>query len=99
MPYIKREDRGELDHFIYEMVNAMQEADGQECVNAGMVNYVITRVVAWAMKPTGTKGWSYGSLSKSLAVFRDAEAEMRRRLMDPYEDKKIHENGDIREYE
>lgn len=62
----------------------------------GPTNYVITRIVARALKPDD--GWSYHSISRAIAVLRDAATEMERRLMAPYEDDKSAENGDIMEY-
>ena len=90
-------DREFLDGDIEELAETMQEVDGQLPIKPGIANYVITRLVNLTMKPYS--GWSYASLSKALAVFRDAEAEMRRRLLDMYEDKAIQRNGDIPEYE
>lgn len=62
----------------------------------GIVNYIITRIVATTLKPE--EGWSYHSVSRALAVLRDAETEMRRRIMDVVEEKAIWRNGDLREY-
>ena len=99
MPYIKQSQRAAVNRFIDALVEEMNEQiDGEAIPSAGLVNYVITRIVAGTLRPPFT-GWSYSSLSTALAVFRDAEAEMRRRLLDPYEDKAIAKNGDIPEYE
>ena len=97
MPYIKQKDRKFLDSALYDLIETIQELDGQKTASAGVLNYIITNVVIRTMRPE--TGWSYSSLSKALAVFRDAEAEMRRRLLDPYEDKAIAKNGGILEYE
>lgn len=97
MPYIKQEDRKFVDSGMDYLVELVQELDGQPVAQPGVINYLITQLVVRTMRPEA--GWTYSSLSKSLAVFRDAEAEMRRRLLDPYEDKAITKNGDIPEYE
>lgn len=98
MPYINQHDRQCVDQEITDLVFEMREVSGGTCpVQSGLANYVISRIIAQAMMPAS--GWSYSSLSKALAVFRDAEAEMRRRLLDTYEDKMIQKNGDIPEYE
>lgn len=97
MPYINPNDRQFIDPTIALLIENMAEMDGSNGpLASGLVNYVITCVVTSTMKPPG--GWSYTSLSRALAVFRDAEAEMRRRLLDPYEDKAIIKNGDVPEY-
>jgi hypothetical protein len=97
MPYIAQKDRLFLDSPLDYLVETIQELDGEPVASAGVINYVITNVVVRTMRPEA--GWSYSSLSKALAVFRDAEMEMRRRILDPYEDKAIAKNGDIPEYE
>lgn len=97
MPYIAHADRLFVGSSIDKLIEDMLEVDGVRPASAGLVNYVISRIVSKTMKPE--LGWSYSSLSKALAVFRDAESEMRRRLLDPYENAAIRKNGDIPEYE
>ena len=97
MPYIPDSDRVMIDPSIEDLCFSVRELDGQPVASPGVVNYIISSLVAILMKPP--MGWTYSSLSKALAVFRDAEAEMRRRLLEPYEDKAIEKNGDIHEYE
>jgi len=97
MPYIDKFARDFLQQHIWDLQEIIKEVDGGSQASAGTANYVISSIIADVMKPT--TGWTYSSLSRALAVFRDAEAEMRRRLLDPYEDKAIERNGDIPEYE
>ncbi len=97
MPYIKQEDRKNLDHYIDMAVNALRKESPAIIGRAGLVNYVISRIVANSMKPVD--GWSYTSLSFAVGILEDAAHEMRRRLMNPYEDECIERNGDIKEYE
>jgi hypothetical protein len=97
MPYINTSSRAFIEPSINDLVDTMKEIDGGDVVSAGLANYVISSTIVRTLRPPS--GWTYGSLSKALAVFRDAEAEMRRRLLDPYEDKAIAKNGDIPEYE
>jgi hypothetical protein len=97
MPYINQKDRKFIDPAVDYLVENMLELDGQDIVPAGFANYIITSIIARSMRPAS--GWTYSSLSRALAVFHDAEAEMRRRLLDPYENTAIRNNGDIPEYE
>ncbi len=99
MPYISYGDRDFLGSSTGRLVEDLHEVSGDSIASPGNVNYVITKIVLESMRPPGFRGWSYSSLSRALAIFRDAEAEMRRRLLDPYEDKAITKNGDIPEYE
>lgn len=39
---------------------------------------------------------NYQNISDVIAAMNDCGAEFRRRILDPYEDEKIKENGDIK---
>ena len=62
----------------------------------GAFNYFVTRLWLNTFFPNG-EGIGYTSLSDAIAVFVDMEDEMRRRLMQPYEDQAINKNGDLPE--
>lgn len=96
MPYIKQEDRVQLNHTIDNAVNRLKGVAPNVVTRCGSTNYVITRIVAGALKPE--EGWSYHSISRAIAVLRDAATEMERRLMGPREDVVIRQNGDVPEY-
>jgi hypothetical protein len=96
MPYIKQQDRSILNRPIQVLVDALRAVAPDVLQRPGPTNYVVTRIVVGALKPG--EGWSYHSLSRAIAVLRDAAAEMQRRLMDQREDQVIHENGDVPEY-
>ena len=96
MPYIKDEQRAKINYLIVGTVNGINYIESDVLKKPGIVNYVITRIVARSLKPKD--GWSYHSLSRAIAVLRDAAAEMERRLMAPYEQGKRGENGDVMEY-
>jgi len=95
MPYIKQDQRNVLDphidHLIAQLCHSIP-ADKRP----GAINYSVCRIVCNALRPND--GWSYHSLSKALAVLHDAEAELRRRLMDKHEDIVIQNNGDLKEF-
>jgi hypothetical protein len=90
MPYIDQETRRELDTDI----NCLIERSPRK---KGVVNYIITRIVLGVLRPPN--GWGYETLSNAISVLHDAETELRRRLLDPYEDKAIARNGDVPEIE
>ena len=96
MPYIKQEDREKLDHYIDMAVNALRKESPDLINRSGLVNYVISRIVASSMKPEF--GWKYSGLSRAVGILEDATHEFRRRLMDKYEDECIERNGDLEEY-
>lgn len=97
MPYIKKQQRSFLDRAIHELVQCIELSSDDPLQLCGPTNYVLTRIVAQTLKPAS--GWSYHSLSRAIAVLRDAATEMERRLMAPYEQGKRGENGDVPEYE
>ncbi len=96
MPYISQHDRDGLDDAIGRIVEALKLTAPDVLKRPGPTNYTVTRIVAGALKPD--EGWSYHSLSRAIAVLRDAAAEMQRRLMDQRENQVIKNNGDVPEY-
>ncbi len=97
MPYVTQHIRSQLDTDIEILVDRLRKVVPDDMKRPGPANYTVTRIVAGALKPKD--GWSYHSLSRAIAVLRDAAAEMQRRLMDQREDQVIRENGDVPEYE
>jgi hypothetical protein len=90
MPYIKQEDRPKFDSLIEDVVDELTN-HGYAPFKVGELNYVFSSIIwkLWSNKE------SYANGSSLCAVLGDVEAEFRRREFDPYEDKKIKENGDI----
>ena len=95
MPYVSSTERVHLDPELEDVIRRVLLSPPDK--RPGLVNYSISRIVAKSMEPL--HGWSYASLSAALAIFSDAAAEMRRRLMDQHEDAAIEQNGDIPEYQ
>jgi hypothetical protein len=92
MPYIAPHQRTELEPAISHLIDRIKTYSSVD----GVVNYVITTIVARAMKPE--EGWKYLSAYKAYGTFLAAAAEFYRRLVAPYEDGAIERNGDIPEY-
>jgi len=84
MPYIPDEDRTRLGiaYFMHE-----------DCPNtAGELNYLFTML---AKQYVEKKGLSYQVINDIIGAFEGAKAEFQRRVVGPYEDKKIEDNGDV----
>lgn len=82
MPYIKREQRPTMD----EVVNLMQELG----VKAnGDMNYILYAFCKRHVSP------SYNNYKNFCGELRQCATEIERRLLGPYEDTKISENGDV----
>lgn len=92
MPYIGHDDRFVVDEPVTKLINCCRYNNRD---SKGVVNYIITRIVLGVLKPIG--GWRYESLSNAISVLRDCECELRRRLLDPYEDGAIAKNTDVKE--
>lgn len=92
MPYILRELRHELDvqGKLDELVNYLETLTLRHF--AGALNYVVYVLVkAWLKK----NGMSYFHVSAILGTIDANKEELRRRVLNAYEDEKIKENGDV----
>ena len=79
MPYIKLERRQEM------------QLDGGNANTAGELNYQLTVVCKDYMEH---KGLSYATINDIVGALECCKLEFVRRVVNPYEDKKIIENGD-----
>lgn len=89
MPYTKQEDR----------TPRMKEAIGalaNEIKNKGDLNYTICQLTGMLILKTG--GMGYTNVSNWIDGVDGAERELTRRLLNPYEDLKIEENGDVESF-
>lgn len=82
MPYVKQERRKELDFIIDCMKQANITADGD-------LNYILYKFCKDVVKP------SYNNYKNFCGELHQCATEIERRLLGPYEDTKIKENGDI----
>jgi len=79
MPYIKQEQRKNIDMH-------------SEPVNAGELNYSIT---ASLIEYINRKGLNYQTINDIVGALEGAKLEFYRRVVAPYENVKIKENGDV----
>ena len=82
MPYVKQERRPELDLVIDKMESAGVKADGD-------LNYILFKYCKYNIP------LNYNSIKNYIGELNETVAEIRRRLLAPYEDTKIEENGDV----
>jgi hypothetical protein len=80
MPYIKKSDRSEI------LSGARPPA------TPGELNFRITAV---ALDYLARRGTSYTTFNEVVGALECAKLEMYRRMVAPYEDRKIAENGDV----
>ena len=83
MPYIKKEDRHRLAPLVSSMSN-------NEIKSAGELNYLLTQLcLSYLGSP------NYEKLNAIVGALDCCKEELRRRVINPYEDRKIKENGDV----
>jgi len=91
LPYIKDKDRDRLDPTLeHTWPTGVHRCDSAE--NPGELNFQITMLCDDYL---GNRGISYAVLNEVIGALECAKLEMYRRLVAPYEDKKIKENGDV----
>lgn len=99
MPYINEEERSELDSAIEQLADAI----GDNRTNLdnphdfsnylGRINYCFTRILMLLLKEV-----SYKKIAMATGVLENIKQELYRRVAENYEDKKIAQHGDVREY-
>lgn len=82
MPYVKQDRRNALDTVVDMMEWADVKADGD-------LNYIL---YAFCKRHVGE---SYNNYKNFCGELRQCATEIERRLLGPYEDRKIGENGDV----
>lgn len=112
MPYIKEDNRLPLDECIEHMIaciksNAIRSSFDTNKNNylleklsnedflaiIGDINYSFSRILGGLMGDV-----SYSKIAMITGVLENIKQEFYRRVAEKYEDKKIVENGDIKEY-
>lgn len=87
MPYIKKIQRPELDSLTMPLIKCLQSLPVEE--QDGALNYSVTTII----KKLYPK--RYFHLNRALGVLSAITLELYRRVIGPYEDEKIKENGDV----
>lgn len=91
MPYIKVEDRIELEADLRNLFSSMSKVPD---LNAGTLNYLFTRIAHEYLK---VKGKRYQYLNDVSGALQNADKELYRRVAAEYEDECIKRNGDVLE--
>ncbi len=84
MPYIPQERRNMFENALRELA--------REVENQGELNYCIFKLSKLIIERIGE---NYDHLSMCSSAMEHAKLEWYRKVLAPYEDKKILENGDI----
>jgi hypothetical protein len=90
VPYILQSERGQLDGFIDNLADAISNWPPED--RDGLVNYVITSLVDEVYFKNGVR---YFTANRAVGVLTCVLQELYRRKIGPYEDHKMHINGDV----
>lgn len=97
MPYIDETSRKVLDRYIDDLADAItncSELDNENVMTVlGDMNYCVSRLIGQVMGDT-----SYAKVAMLTGVLENVKQEFYRRVAVPYEEEKIVQNGDIKEY-
>lgn len=85
MPYLKKVDKDNLKKIV-KAIKTMPVS------TAGELNFLITTLVHEYLK---TKGLNYQHINDIVGALDGAKVEFQRRIVGPYEDIKIKDNGDV----
>lgn len=90
MPYIKKEKRIELDNKMSELlIDCGELSDGE-------LNYIISNLLnVYLEQKKQNNKFNYSECNKLVGVLECAKLEFYNRLVTPYENIKIVENGDL----
>ena len=95
MPYIKKEDRKDLDKHIKKLGKIIAERNIANCTCiCGDLNYTVTKLIKETLKAENVEK-SYAQLNEIIGMLESCKLEFYRREVAPYEDKKIKENSDV----
>ena len=87
MPYVLQNQRPALDDVLGPVVSKLQSLPENE--QDGALNYIVTRII----KQVYPK--KYFHYNRAMGVLASITHELYRRVIGPYEDEKIKENGDV----
>ena len=87
MPYIKPDERAKWEGVIGEVIRIVSEIP--EDKKEGELNYLITSFMKRIYNPR------YFDYNRAIGLLECIKQEFYRRIVAPYEDTKISENGDL----
>lgn len=87
MPYIKKVDRPQIDNLVTPLIEHLKSLPLED--QDGAVNYAFTKTIKQVYPQ------KYFHLNRALGVLSAITQELYRKVIGPYEDTKITENGDV----
>ncbi|MDO8621515.1 MAG: hypothetical protein Q7R31_04535 [Candidatus Levybacteria bacterium] len=87
MPYIKKDQRPAIDTLVQPLIDHLKSLPLED--QDGSLNYTVTKIIK---KVYPQKYFHY---NRALGVLTAITHELYRKVIGPYEDAKISENGDV----
>lgn len=87
MPYIKPEQRPPLDKLVEPLIKHISALPVE--AQDGSLNYAITKIIKHVYPQ------KYFHFNRALGVLSAVAHELYRKIISPYEETKIKENGDV----
>jgi hypothetical protein len=87
MPYIKKDQRPPIDKLVDPLIKYLQSLPVED--QDGSLNYSITKIIRHLYPQ------KYFHFNRALGVLTAVTQELYRKVIGPYEDSKIKENGDV----
>lgn len=84
MPYIRQEQRHDIDILVDALAPLLKDP--------GRMNYAISRLIHRTVE---REGQSYDCFNAILGVLDAVAKEFYRRVVAPYEERKMEQNGDV----
>jgi len=92
MPYVNQVYRDVIDPMMDGLMAYIGGMSRVEELSAGNLNYIITKIInEWVR----SKGLRYATINEVKGVLHCVIDEFNRRIVGPYEDSKIEDNGDV----
>lgn len=87
MPYIKADQRPPIDELLNPLIDHLKSLPLED--QDGSLNYAVTRIIKHLYPK------KYFHFNRALGVLIAIMQELYRKVIGPYEDTKIRENGDV----
>lgn len=87
MPYIKKAQRPAIDQLVTPLIDHLKSLSLED--QDGSLNYVVTKIIKHVYPQ------KYFHFNRALGVLTAITLELYRKIIGPYEDTKIAENGDV----
>ena len=87
MPYIKQEQRPAIDELVKPLIDHLKSLPLED--QDGSLNYAVTKIIK------NVYPQKYFHFNRALGVLTAITLELYRKIVGPYEDTKIKENGDV----